>query len=114
MKTLNLSDVEFEVICHPETLDVRGNAMASGDDAVDKETEDEILAQLESGNEWAWCCVEVVARWEGFEGRDTLGGCSYKSQADFEACSYFTDMQSVALEDLKRQIKETRAKLRRA
>lgn len=85
---------------------VRGNALASGDDAEDKVQEDEIIARLDRGDDWAWCCVTVTAEYYGCTGRDTLGGCSYKSEAEFRADPYFADMVNTALEDLHRQLSE--------
>lgn len=77
---------------------------------VDKETEDWIAEQLDRGNEWAWCCVKVTATFTDSEGNtyvgaDYLGGCSYKSRADF--CTddgYFPDMKTAALDDLKAKL----------
>src|SRR6266478_4171182 len=95
-KKLKPEDVEFIVTCEPEDTRIEGNAMASGDDAQDEECYAWIRDQLERGNEWAWCCVKVVARIAvtlkrdgrvdddvALEGVDYLGGCSYKSEADF-------------------------------
>lgn len=95
---LKLADVEYTVEALPETLEIRGNAQASGDDAEDRRVEDSIIADLESGNEWAWCCVRVTAQVGSFKGPDHLGGCSYKSKADFcEPGGYFDDMKNEAL-----------------
>ena len=52
-----MSAIEFTVTALPECVGVVGNAMASGDDDFDKECEDKILADLDGGNEWAWCTV---------------------------------------------------------
>ena len=74
---LTEEEVSFRIECSPEEIGIEGNYMASGDDAADKAVEDDILRQLEEGNEWAWCCVRVVAEWEGMEGHDFLGCCSF-------------------------------------
>jgi hypothetical protein len=85
----------------PEDTPIRGNAIASGDDAIDRETEDALIADVESGNDWAWCIVIVRASFAGQEGYATLGACSYKSAADFEANSdYYEDMREQALDNL--------------
>lgn len=108
IKTLTKDDVEFTVECLEEDIPVRGNVMASGDDDLDREEEDRAINDLNSGNPWAWCTVKVTAKHPnlpGIEGVDYLGGCSYKSQADFEGQSgYFDDMKDRALEELNREI----------
>lgn len=62
-------------------------------------------AQLASGNLWGWCCVRVTASWMGFTGVNYLGGCSYRSRADF--CTpdgYWPDMKSEAARYIAMQI----------
>lgn len=101
------SMVSYEIECFPEDTDVRGNAMASGDDDYDREVEDSILADLSDGNDWAWCTVRVTARYDGVDcavGQDYLGCCSYASREDFEACDYCADMKDQAREDLYTQL----------
>src|SRR5262249_20207174 len=66
-----------------------------------------IREQLESGNEWAWFCARVVARWNGFEGDDYLGCCSYASGEEFcRPGGYYDDMKARALEDLNRAVSD--------
>lgn len=80
---------------------------ASGDADFDKENVDWINSELANGNTWAWCHVTVKAHWRGMVGKDTLGGCSYKSEDDF--CSpggYFDDLKDEALRDLAEQLLE--------
>lgn len=89
-----------------EDIPVRGNASAI-DAETDRETEDEIFRQLDSGNDWAWCNVTVTASFRGFEASDHLGACSYASEADFRACDYFADMVRSALIALGDQIQES-------
>lgn len=111
MKLPKIEDVTFCVECEEETIPVRGN-FASGDDAQDREDEEQIIRDLESGNEWAWCCVHVIAEWRGFEGHAYLGGCSYESKADF--CRpgwYFDDMKGEAFSDLLGVLQDTAKRL---
>jgi hypothetical protein len=111
-KTLTAEDVEFTIEAEPEDIPVRGNAMMSGDDDFDRKVEDEIIADLEDGNEWAWCSVKVAAKWKRWEGRAYLGCCSYKNEKDFcQPGGYFEQMKEEALEDLNRQIADIRATL---
>ncbi len=105
VKPLTADQVEFEVECLPEDISVEGN-FASGDEEADREMERRIMADLESGNEWAWCTVRVTARYGDFEGVDYLGACSYASKADFcQPGCYFDDMKKEALDDLNRKVR---------
>ena len=100
IRKLTMDEVEFRVECEPEHTPIRGNCSVI-DDETDRETEQWIEEQLRSGNEWAWCCVRVVATWNGFEGDAYLGCCSYESEASFVAPrGYYDDMKSEALDDL--------------
>ena len=95
--------IEYQLWISPDDLAVRGNALASGDDAEDKACEDEILARLESGDVWAWAAVTCRAIPVGndeFWGADHLGGCSYENTAGFLAGGYWADMKEVAKADL--------------
>ena len=100
IRKLTMDEVEFRVECEPEHESIRGNCSAI-DEATDRETERWVHDQLRSGNEWAWCCVWVVATWNGFEGDAYLGCCSYESEASFVAPGgYYDDMKAEALADL--------------
>ncbi len=91
--------ITFTIETMPEDVPVRGNVLASGNDAIDRKAEDEILADLESGNEWAWCTVKVTAKCAGYEGVDYLGCCSYENEEQFrQPGGYFDDMKREALQ----------------
>ena len=94
--------MDYKIEATPEDVPVRGNAMASGNDELDKRAEDAILARLEAGDEWAWCSVRVTCTDGETEGEAWLGGCSYKDEEDFKACIYYEDMKAEALEDMER------------
>lgn len=99
-KSFLRSQSDIIVECLPEDLQIKGNASAI-DDETDAQVEREILEQLDSGNEWAWCTIKVSLKWKGYEGTDYLGACSYKSKKDFiEANDYFPDMVAIAFNDL--------------
>jgi len=100
-RKLEVHEVLWKVEAFPEYVPVRGNAMASGDDEFDTEVEDDILSQLDDGNEWAWATVKVTGSYFGMESHQFLGCCSYRSEADFKSCGYYTDMQSEVLADLQ-------------
>ena len=86
----------IEVIAEQDDCEVRGNALASGDDAADRECEDTIIERLNNGDVWAWASVAVKVShpaWPEIEGVDYLGCCSYADEADFTAYDgYYPDM----------------------
>ena len=97
--------VNYSVEVEQDWTEVRGNAMVSGDDAADKEVEDEILDRLSRGDVWAWAEVTVVAECQGFKGSAHLCGCCYKDEADFRADGgYFPQMKKEALAALRLQL----------
>lgn len=112
IRKLTEEDVEFIIECQEEFVPVQGNAMVSGDDAVDKEVEDKIINDFNSGNLWAWCTVRVAAKWKEFEGDDYLGCCSYNSEEEFKSDGYFKDMKQNALDELNKNISLTVTNLR--
>jgi len=59
--------------------------------------------QVAAGNEWGWCCAKATATYGGFTGVAYLGGCSYRSRADFLRTSG-DDLIGEALADLEAQI----------
>jgi len=109
------SKVSYDIECWAEDIPVEGNAMCSGDDNFDRECERRIYDELGNGNEWAWCYVRVVARYdgiEGIEGVDTLGCCSYESEQDFiDNSMYYEDMKSEARDDLFGQLESIKQTL---
>lgn len=72
--------IDFKLIVEQDDMPVRGNALASGDDELDRKTEQEIIDRLDNGDVWAWAQVSIRASWAGFRGDDHLGGCSYKKR----------------------------------
>ena len=111
MRQLTADEVEFVLECHPEHVQIRGNCSAI-DPVTDAATEIWIREQLRSGNEWSWCTVVVRARWKDFEGYDSLGCCSYKSEESFkQPGGYYDDMRRAALADLNANIERTAEQL---
>jgi len=114
MRELTAKDVTFVVYYEAGDIPVRGNVLASGDDAIDKAAEDEILARLDNGDATAWCVLWVTADWEGYLGRTSLGCCSFgpnDNMRDLEAFAYEDDMYADALADLNAVIARHKAKL---
>lgn len=93
-----------------EYIPIKGNVMASGDAEFDAECERKVIAQLERGNLWAWCCIRVVAYIEGIdlEGDDYLGACSYESEEDFKKDGYYADMCDRARDELMAKIADVK------
>ena len=91
-------EMVFSVHCLPEDLPIRGNCMCSGDDEADEAAALEIERQLDAGNEWAWCTIEVKAQLGSLHASSHLGCCSYESEEAFKACPYFEDMKTDACE----------------
>jgi hypothetical protein len=95
----------WDFAIEPEEIPVRGNALASGDAVLDRETEDKIIARLDRGDVIAWCCAVVMVRVEvggdTFTGTATLGCCSYETDAELRRdCMEHYDLKSEALADL--------------
>lgn len=107
-------EIEYRIAAQQDDTPVRGNAMASGDSAEDKKVEDEILARLDRGDEWAWALVDVSARvtvdGKEFAGRAYLGACCYENEAAFKADGYYEDMCKEAVEDLIKELRQHVAK----
>lgn len=92
----------IDLWCQPEEDDPRGH-FASGDDAADQETIDNI----ESGR-WAWFMATVTASKAGVVlGTDYLGGCCYEScQAFVTEDGYYPDMVAAAIDQARAKLAE--------
>jgi len=106
LKKLTEKDVEFIIEIEMDHIEVRGNAVVSGDDEFDKKVEDEIIERLNNGDIWAWAAVTIKAQFGKFEGTDHLGCCSYENEEDFKNDGYYEDMKQLALDDLNRELQE--------
>lgn len=105
-----MNEVIYEIECYPEEDVSPEGQFATGDDERDNAIVRDIIERLET-NEWAWCCVRVVARLDGtdIEGDSYLGCCSYDSEDDFrENSGYYEDMKQEAKDRLLRAIDEIR------
>lgn len=98
--------VVYEIEAEFDYIPIRGNALVSGDDELDRKVEDELIERVGNGDVWAWASVKVTASIPGIdlEGVDYLGGCSYRDEEDFKQDGYYEDMKAQALEDLEKQI----------
>lgn len=94
------NEIHWTLTCNPEHVQIKGNASAI-DDETDSKIETWIKNQLRRGNTWAWCSVTLEASWRGLVVGDSLGCCSYKSEADFKAPGgYYDDMRAECLRQL--------------
>lgn len=99
-------DVSYSIKIYPEDIPIKGYASCI-DPKTDLEVEQAIIEQLESGNQWAWCSVEVIAEYKGLTASDYLGCCSYESEDDFkQAGGYYDDMKQIAFEQLVENLQE--------
>ncbi len=100
-------DVLVSVSAFPDETEIKGNALASGNDVLDRKAEDRIFRELDDGNIWAWCIINVELNYCGYNHVDHLGCCSYKDQQDFENSSgYYDDMVAVGVDAIVDQIIE--------
>ncbi len=100
-KPLTHEEVTIRLKAEPEFVPIEGNAMASGDDAFDREVEHSIVSRVQQGVVWAWAMVSVTVSWGPFSASDHLGCCSYADEEDFrQPGGYFDDMVDEALEEL--------------
>jgi hypothetical protein len=106
-----VNEITYKLYAEQDDMQVRGNALASGDDEEDRRCEDEILERLDSGDVWAWASVKVEAEididGETFTGEDYLGACSYVDEKDFMQDGYYDDMKAQALQDLIETLERT-------
>lgn len=86
-------DVTIEVIHHDEDQPVHGD--------IDDECAAYIKREIADGNAWAWCMIEVKVTVGSISASSYLGGCSYSSEEEFRADSYYPDMVREAIESLR-------------
>ena len=98
-----VSPVEYEITIEPEEMDYHGNCSAI-DEETDRENEQWVTDQLNSGNECAWCWVGVRATFGEYHGDDSLGGISCKNHEDLEALIKGHGMYENALANLKERL----------
>ena len=76
----------------------------------DPSVEQEIIERVNSGDVWAWCCVQVTASFKGVDCDTYLGHCTYSGQDDFtDNSGYYDDMLEEVISDLYDKIKEIQA-----
>ena len=112
-RPLTREEIAISLKAEPEFVPVEGNAMASGDDAFDREVEQDIFQRLAQNDVWAWAMVTVTVSWGPFSASDHLGCCSYANEEDFrQPGGYFDDMVDEALEELNRIVRDAYEQLK--
>jgi hypothetical protein len=110
VRKLTLKDVKVTLRAEPEDEPVRGSF--GGDEDGARKVEDDVLAGLEGGNEWAWCQAVVEVSWGNFQGAAFLGCCSYESEEDFmQKGGYYEQMVEESLSDLNAGIAKVYAEI---
>lgn len=112
LRPVRLDECTETVTVEIDPTPIRGNAIASDDDKADRELEDQLIARLNDGDDWAWFEVVVELRWGAFMGGAALCGCSYASREDFEA-NLLPELRVEALADLNRQIAQAARRIDR-
>lgn len=96
MSQVTLRECEVELLTEPEDQ--------KPENCVTPSLLPRIEQAIAAGDDWAWVSVIVEVRWHGFVGRETLGGCSYRDEAEFRACPYYADMARQALANLNTEL----------
>lgn len=96
------NEAQISIHVHPEDSSIKGY-IDSGDPVADRQWELEVIAESQ-WNEWAWCVVEVKARWEGLSASAYLGGVVEKNEESFRANGYFDDLKHEAISELVEQV----------
>ncbi len=108
----NLQDdgeaLHFETFCEPDDPSLVDGSFGSDDEEADRALRREILERFEAGHVEAWCTIIVVCRWVGpdgtvYEGRDSVGGCSFLADAGESYLEDYVEhsgMREEALADL--------------
>lgn len=112
MQEITTDDVTWTVTCEDEDIPIEGNVLASGDDATDRQAEQEIREKLDGGNPWAWCSVKVTGTFGPLTVSEHLGACSYESEEDFRTPGGdFDTMQAEVLHQLNEQVRDLARRL---
>lgn len=108
-RVLTAADVTFEVTTEADDVHDVAGSFATGDDALDRAQEREIIERLEAGDDSAWCGVIVTATWTDedgneYTGSDSLWACVLTDDYTAETVAEHYDMRGEALADLNRNI----------
>ncbi len=101
MKKIELDDCTDKIVCGVE-FENPDDHYKSGNPEQDAEDVAKIRRDLENGNQWAWCAVEVVVNFHGLTAIRGLGCCSYDSEQQFKS-GYYNDMVAECVDELNVQ-----------
>lgn len=102
---LNPDEWEYEISIEDDCDTDHRDALKD----CDQEAVDWVTKQIESGNLWAWCVVEVSAthpRLPFIEGHAYRGGCSYEDEDAFAKGGYLPRLQEEARDDALREAQD--------
>ena len=136
--TVNGIHPTIKIGIYDEEIPVRGNYIVSGDDELDKKEEDQLIEELNNGDFFKWCFLEVTARVGAIEGSNYLG-CVTLDEKEFNDLEldnlysgqgvqsikytmhnineisineiFYSDLAIAAIEDLKRELESYGIKL---
>lgn len=109
IKVVQRGPITITTTAEQDNTPVRGNYICSDDEAFDRKAEDDVIEQLNGGNELAWCAVSVEAQIGQFKQAEHLGGCSYEHvEKAADLGGYYTQMEAEAIAGLKRNITEAK------
>lgn len=109
-RELRFSECSFTYIMTPSDENVREAIIKCGSESIDNERVKEIHRRIDAGDYWAWCDIDVIAKWEGFKGSHTRYVSTYAGKVDFEQ-HVLGEMKLMALADLNAEIRRMCLKL---
>lgn len=92
-RKLSEGEVRFQIGIEPD-------GEPSLDDFSDPRDVADIMDRLERDEREAWCFMTVTAYWGGFQGKATLGGCSFPSDQPYGVYARDAGLVQEALDDL--------------
>ena len=95
-------EISWSFTMEPEHVPVRGNAIVSGDEAYDRQVEDEIIKRLDDGDQAAWFCLKVTGTFGECQYSEYLGCCSYESDPDLRAIAEDSGIIETVTDELRK------------
>jgi len=83
-------------------------------DMYEEQDKKDIEKRLNRGDIWAWAFVQVLAMPENITevfGTAAMGACSYDDEEQLLSCDCYSDMESLAIENLSDKLKDLKERL---
>ena len=111
MRELTKDECEFTLTVESDDTPIRGNCSAI-DEETDRENEQWVIDQLNSGNDYAWCEIIVTCKpkhekLNHYKGIDSLWGISARNYKEIEELARDHGMESEALAYLNDNIRNS-------